>query len=97
MLGLNSDALATREEALDGLEALAHDVAAVAALCRSGACAADVAAAWHAVRFGGGLLGVTNALACWRRLEAVLLAADGELVTSPVDGKTLAAGGRRDD
>ena len=92
--GLNSDALATREEALDGLEALAHDVAAVSALCRSGACAADVAEAWQAVRFGGELLGVTNTLACWRRLEAVLLAA-GEPVAA--DGKTLAAGGGHDD
>lgn len=73
MHSLTSDAMATREEALHELEALAHDVAAVAALARSGRAAVDVMAAWASVRDAAHLLPVTAALARWRTLETVVL------------------------
>jgi len=83
-----SDATGTRDECLLELAELSHNVAAVAALARSGRTADEVMNAWMAVRSGGALLAVTGALARWKTLESLPAPRPVTL-----DGKTLAAGG----
>jgi hypothetical protein len=90
-MNCNSANTGTREEAIQELDALAHDVAAVLALARSGRSADEVMRAWSSVRSGGALLAVTGALARWKTLEAL------PPRVWPMDGKTLAAGGASDE
>jgi hypothetical protein len=87
---MNSSYTGTREEALEELDALAHDVAAVVALAKSGRTAEEVMQAWQSVRSGGALLAVTASLARWKTLEAL------PPRICPMDGKTLSAGGAHD-
>jgi hypothetical protein len=87
---MNSAYTGTRDEALQELEELSHDVAAVVALARSGRSADEVMKAWQSVRSGGALLAVTASLARWKTLEAL------PPRVCPMDGKTLSAGGAHD-